>query len=96
MGELSRSAVVAVGYPACAVPGRAFPLAVGLQVGVQHPLGNGNTQRRGGPVSNRQPQLQLIFDELIDNKTKKGFEGGRVVYFALGDVGGGSLWGREG
>lgn len=85
--------MVASGSPACTVPLGAFPLAVGLQVGSQHPLGNENTQRRGRAVSNRQPQFQLIFDELIDNKTKKGFGG---VCFALGDVGGGSLWGREG
>lgn len=88
--------MVASGSPARTVPLGVFPLAVGLQVGSQHPLGNGNTQRRGRAVSNRQPQFQLIFDELIDNKTKKGLGGGRVVCFALGDVGGGSLWGREG
>lgn len=39
----------------------------------------GGKKEKGRAVTSRQPRLQLIFDELIDNKTKKvvvGFEGG--------------------
>lgn len=48
----------------------------------------GGKKEKGRAVTSRQPRLQLIFDELIDNKTKKvvvGFEG----VFAFVDVGGG-------
>lgn len=48
----------------------------------------GGKKEKGRAVTSRQPRLQLIFDELIDKKTKKavvGFEGG----VAFVDVGGG-------
>lgn len=48
----------------------------------------GGKKEKGRAVTSRQPRFQLIFDELIDNKTKKvvvGFEG----VFAFVDVGGG-------
>ena len=90
------------GSPASAVPIRASPALRGAAC--RHtascllwPLGYGNTKRMGRSVTNRQPPFQLIFDELIDNKTKKGvfFEGG-WWWFAFVDVGGGSFWAREG
>lgn len=54
--------------------------------------GNRNTKRKGRSVTDRQPLSQLIFDDLIDNKTNN-FWGGCLCFAVVG-MGRGS-WDRE-
>lgn len=54
--------------------------------------GNRNTKRKGRSVTDRQPLSQLIFDDLIDNKTNNF--GGGCLCFAIVGMGRGS-WDRE-
>lgn len=54
--------------------------------------GNGNTKRKGRSVIDRQPLSQLIFGDLIDNKTNN-LAGG--LFFAVVGVGRGSWDGED-
>lgn len=47
----------------------------------------GGKKEKGRAVTSRQPRLQLIFDELIDNKTKKVVVGLRGFLLLLTWVG---------